>query len=120
MARNTSPCWGHAPSRMGFLASTIPSALLTAEGRGWARGGCTIRATGPGRGKEQGQAVVPHEGRYAGSLAQVGRGLSLVYLLLPPSQAVQALITSCHSIPGPLCNSAWQRHRTGLARCAWT
>lgn len=46
-------------------------------------------------------------------------GLSLIYLLLPPSQGVQPLITSCHSIPGPLCNSAWQRRRTGLARCAW-
>lgn len=32
------------------------------------------------------------------------QGLSLVYLLLPPSWAPQTLITSCRSIPGPLCN----------------
>lgn len=50
-----------------------------------------------------------------GSLAQVGRDLSLVYLLLPPSQAPQPLITSCRSIPGPLCNSPRQHHRTGPA-----
>lgn len=56
-----------------------------------------------------------------GSLAQVGRGLSLIYLLLLPSWAPQPLITSCRSIPGPLCNSPRQHHRTGPAtRCTWT
>ncbi|XP_055576514.1 uncharacterized protein LOC129736781 [Falco cherrug] len=63
----------------------------------------------------------PMQAGVPGSLAQVGWGLSLIYLLLPPIWAPQPLITSCRSIPGPLCNSPQWHHRTGLAaRCART
>lgn len=41
---------------------------------------------------------LPVQAGVPSSLAQVGRNLSLVYLLLPPSQALQPLITSCRSL----------------------
>lgn len=47
---------------------------------------------------------LPHAGRRARQPCPARQGLSLVYLLLPPSWAPQTLITSCHSISGPLCN----------------
>lgn len=60
--------------------STIPPALLAAKGRGCARKGSSIGAVGVGCG----YLVCTGMPR---SLTQVGRGLSLIYLLLPPSQA---------------------------------
>lgn len=87
-----TPGWHHPPG------SARGKGKMLARGRqqDWSHGAQLWQGVGTGCGCPM-RAGVPR------SIVQVGRGLS-PYLLLPPSWAPQRLITSCRSIPGPLCN----------------
>lgn len=79
----------------GLPASTVPwlhSEQREEAGPGKQDQSCGTRLQPPCAGR---RAQQPFPGR---------QRLSLVYLLLPPSRALQTLIASCRSIPGPLCN----------------
>lgn len=64
---------------------------------------------------------LPRVYRHAQQPCPGRQGLKPRLFIATAQPGLHLLITSCCSIPGPLCNSPQQHHQTGpSARCAWT
>lgn len=95
--------------------STILPALLVTKGRGWPRKG----AVGVGCGRDR--LWLPRVYRHNQQPCPGRQGLKPSLFIATTQLGLHLLITSCCSIPSPLCNSPQQHHQTGpSARCART